>query len=88
MPEAIGRFDIQPPDGGDTGKDGRITIRVWISAGGVVEHTQLLASGLPAAYEKAALAAFGNLRFKPGEIGGKPVPTWADVVIEYADFGR
>lgn len=88
MPEAISTFDIRPPAGGDTGLDGRMTIRVWIGAGGAVEHAQLLSSGLPAAYEKAALEAFGKLRFKPGEIEGKPVPSWADVVIEYADFGR
>lgn len=88
MPEAISTFDIRPPAGGDTGLDGRMTIRVWIGTSGAVEHAQLLSSGLPAVYERAALKAFGKLSFKPGQIDGKPVPSWADVVIEYADFGR
>lgn len=86
MPEAISRFDIQPPDGGDTGHDGRMTIRVWIGKSGAVDHTQIVSSGLPSSYEKVAISAFEKLRFKPGEIDGQPVPTWADIVIEYADF--
>ena len=88
MPVGIGSFDIQPPAGGDTGIGGKMTIRVWISAKGGIDSLRVLASGLPAAYAKAALAAFKKMRFEPGEIDGVRVQSWVDVVIEYADFRR
>lgn len=88
MPVGIGTFDIQPPAGGDTGIGGKMTIRVWISANGAIDSVRVLASGLPAAYAAAALAAFEKMRFEPGEINGVPVQSWVDIVIEYADFGR
>ena len=86
MPEAIGLFDIQPPTGGDTGLGGKMTVRLWIGATGDIDRASILTSGLPQAYADAAIAAFEKLRFRPGEIGGVPVKSWAEVVIEYADF--
>jgi TonB family protein len=86
MPEAIGRFDIQPPAGGDTGLGGKMTIRIWIGMNGVIDRVRVLDSGLPQAYADAALAAFEKLHFAPGEIAGVPVKSWVEVVIEYADF--
>jgi TonB family protein len=86
MPEAISKFDIKAPSGGDTGLGGKMTIRIWISAKGAIDRVRVLSSGLPADYGEAALAAFEKLRFSPGEIDGAPVQAWADIVIEYADF--
>jgi len=86
MPAAISMFDILPPSGGDSGAGGKLTLRIWISAKGGIDKLQVLSSSLPADYAEAALAAFGKMRFRPGEIGGVPVQAWADVVIEYADF--
>jgi TonB family protein len=88
MPVAISTFDIQPPAGGDTGIGGKMTIRIWISAKGGIDSLRVLASGLPAAYAEAALAAFEKMRFEPGEINGVQVQSWVDIVIEYADFRR
>ena len=88
MPDAISRFDIKAPVGGDTGLGGKITIRVWINAKGGLDNVRVVANGLPADYAEVALAAFGKLRFSPGQINGVPVPAWADIVIEYADFTR
>jgi len=88
MPVGISTFDIQPPAGGDTGIGGKMTIRIWISAKGGVDSMRVLASGLPAAYAEAALAAFEKMRFEPGEINGVQVQSWVDIVIEYADFRR
>jgi TonB family protein len=86
MPEAIGRFDIQPPAGGDTGLGGKMTIRIWIGMNGAIDRVRVIDSGLPQDYADAALAAFEKLRFAPGEIAGVPVKSWVEVVIEYADF--
>jgi len=88
MPEAVGKFDIQPPAGGDTGLVGKLTIRIWLSAKGDIDAIRLLSSELPADYAQAALAAFEKLRFQPAEINARQVPSWMDVVIEYADLMR
>ena len=88
MPAAISLFDIQSPAGGDPGVGGKLTIRVWIGVNGGVDDLRILSSGLPAAYERAALAAFEKMRFAPGQIDGMAVGSWADIVIEYADFQR
>lgn len=86
MPEGIGTFDIQPPAGGDAGIGGKMTLRIWIGAAGGIDALRVVDSGLPAAYEQAALAAFEKMRFKPGEISGVPVKSVVEIVIEYADF--
>jgi TonB family protein len=88
MPEAIGIFDVQPPSGGDSGIGGKVTLRIWIGAKGGIDSVRVLSSGLPPEYADAALAAFGKMRFTPGEINGVPVQSWVDVVIEYADFQK
>ena len=88
MPEAIGQFDVQPPAGGDERITGKLSLRLWIDEAGTLERLKILASELPKAYEDAAVAAFGRLRFTPGEINGVAVRTSLDVVIEYADFGQ
>lgn len=88
MPVGISMFDIQPPAGGDTGIGGKMTLRIWISAKGGIDSVRVLASGLPAAYAEAAIAAFEKMRFEPGEINGVQVQSWVDIVIEYADFRR
>ena len=86
MPQAVGIFDIQPPAGGDTGIGGKMTVRIWIGANGAIDRARVLSSGLPASYAEAALGAFEKLRFEAGEIGGVPVKSWVEIVIEYADF--
>jgi TonB family protein len=88
LPEAISEFDIRAPAGGDSGLGGKMTIRIWISAKGQIEQLRVIKSELPADYAEAALAAFGKLRFDAGEINGTRVSSWADIVIEYADFRR
>ncbi len=86
MPEAVGKFEVQPPAGEDAGLSGKITIRIWLSAKGDIDSIRILSSEVPAAYAQAALGAFEKLRFEPAEINGKPVRSWLDVVIEYADL--
>ena len=35
IPEAVGKFEVQPPSGGDTGLAGKITIRIWLSCASI-----------------------------------------------------
>jgi TonB family protein len=86
MPEAVSIFRVEPPAGGDTGLVGKVTIRLWIGADGAIDRVRVVDNGLPQAYADAASAAFERMRFEPGQIGGVPVKSWVEVVIEYSDF--
>lgn len=88
MPEAVGRFDVQAPAGGDQGVTGKISLRLWIDESGRLERLKVLDSELPQAYEDAAVDAFKRLQFTPGEINDVPVRASLDVVIEYADMRK
>ena len=86
MPEAVSIFSVEPPAGGDTGLVGKVTVRLWIGADGAIDRVRVVGNGLPQAYADAAAAAFERMRFEPGQIGGLPVKSWVEVVIEYSDF--
>lgn len=86
MPEAVSIFSVDPPAGGDTGLVGKVTIRLWIGADGAVDRARVVDNGLPQPYADAAVTAFERMRFEPGQIDGKPVRSWVEVVIEYSDF--
>src|SRR5262249_54078188 len=73
MPEAITEFLPQLTSAEDSGTGGQIAVRLWISETGGVDDAGLLESALPSAYADAALAAFRQMRFVPGEVDGKPV---------------
>ena len=88
MPEAISRFDVLPPAGGDQGITGKLSLRLWIDESGRLERLKVIESELPKAYEDAAVEAFMRLHFTPGEIKGVPVRVSLDVVIEYADMRK
>ncbi len=86
MPEARGRFEPESPSGAASGVGGKVTVRLWIGAGGSIDDAKVLASDLPPAYADAALAAFRRLQFDAGEIGGVRVPSWVEIVVEFTDF--
>lgn len=86
MPQPISKFEPQPPETGDTGIGGKLTIRLWIDASGNLDQVFVVSTDLPPAFEEAALAAFRKMRFSPGEINGAAVGALVEVVIEYADL--
>lgn len=87
MPHPITQFTPKSVPG-DDGSGGKISVRLWIDETGNLDHLVLLGSDLPKEFEEAALTAFHNMRFRPGEIDGTPVKAWVDIVIEYADLRR
>lgn len=88
MPEAISNFEPHLPASEDNGTGGKLSVRLWINESGSLDRLSVLSSELPETFENAALAAFKQMRFRPGEIEGMPVKVWLDIVIEYADLRK
>lgn len=65
---------------------GQVVIRLWINRSGNLDRLSVISSELPENLERAAVAAFGQMRFTPGEIDGIAVMTWVDVVLKYGDL--
>ncbi|MEF8719389.1 MAG: TonB family protein [Candidatus Accumulibacter necessarius] len=65
---------LQFPDGERCAAGrGRVLLRVFLGVGGAVEGIEVLSSDPPSVFDEAAVAAFANLRFRPGEIEGVAV---------------
>lgn len=82
---------LQFPDGLSsawTGR-GRVQLRVFLGVSGAVEGIEVLSSDLPTVFDEAAVAAFANLRFRPGEIEGVAVnsQTRFEVCFDDAESG-
>ena len=88
MPEPLTKFDPQLSKAEDHGLGGAISVRIWINDEGLVDRIIVLSSELPEAFDNAALNAFRQVHFAPGEIDGKPVNTWVDIVVQYSDLSR
>lgn len=65
---------------------GQVVIRLWINRSGNLDRLSVISSELPENLERSAVAAFGQMRFTPGEIDGIAVMTWVDVVLKYGDL--
>ena len=75
-----------PPAAGSRG--GSVTLRLVISATGVVEDIAVVRAVPPGVFDDAALAAFGHARFAPGMRGGVAVRSEVVYEVEFAPQGR
>jgi TonB family protein len=66
---------------------GKVVLRVFVSAAGVVDRIEVANSSLPAAFDEAAGVAFSRVRFRPGEIEGVAVnsETSFEIVFDGSD---
>lgn len=62
---------------------GRLILRVYIGVFGNVDRVELVNSMLPDNYVDVAMQAIKLQRFLPGRVGGKAVPTFTDVEVEF-----
>jgi TonB family protein len=83
MPEVDGFFDVPVPPG--LSLHGQIELRLWIDAAGTLDRIAVQSSGVPASYQQAAVAAFQRMRYRPGQIDGRPVAAFVDIVVEMSD---
>jgi TonB family protein len=67
---------------------GKVVLKLWIDESGNVNSAEVERSNLPEAVSSIAAAAFGKLRFVPGEIDGRPVRTLLRIEVAYVDGKR
>jgi protein TonB len=58
---------------------GKVIIRCVVGINGVTRKHKILVSEPKGVFDEAALSAVQRWRFKPGILGGEPVPTWVRV---------
>lgn len=63
---------------------GKVRLKLWINERGNVDSVEVESSNLPETVSGAAAAAFGKVRFVPGEIDGKRVRTLMRIEVAYA----
>jgi TonB family protein len=64
---------------------GKIILKLWINEFGSVADVEVETSELPEVFSRAALAAFRNAHFTPGERNGSPVGTVMRIEVSYDD---
>ena len=64
---------------------GKVILKVWITELGNVASVDVEKSDMPEAVSASAAAAFGKLRFVPGEINGRPVGSMMRIEVIYDD---
>jgi len=62
---------------------GKVVLKLWINELGRVESVEVESSNVPETVSATAAAAFGKLRFVPGEIDGRRVRTLMTIEVAY-----
>ena len=68
------------------GSVGKVVLRVWVSDVGEVTAIETEFADMPIAVYEAFVTAFRRMRFKPGEIDGKPVGSILRIEMSYEDI--
>ena len=67
----------------DAGVEGRTVLRILINARGTVDSARVETPSGYEAFDSAALAGTGALRFEPARRDGVPVPKWVLLPVEF-----
>lgn len=67
---------------------GTLMIKLWINDLGQVVQAETEKTGLPREFASAAMEAFKQVRFSPGERGGMPVGSVIRIEVRYTDTRR
>jgi outer membrane biosynthesis protein TonB len=86
LPMSDPKLDV--PEIGPIFASGKVILKIWINELGIVKSVDIEKSDLPEAISATAAAAFGKLRFIPGEINGRPVGSSMRVEVTYGDGTR
>jgi TonB family protein len=62
---------------------GKVVLKLWINELGNVDSVEVESSNVPETVSATAAAAFGKLRFVPGEIDGRRVRTLMTIEVAY-----
>jgi periplasmic protein TonB len=67
----------------DAGVEGKTVLRIHINAGGTVDSARVETPSKYPAFDSAALAGTGALRFQPARRDGTPVSKWVLLPVEF-----
>lgn len=86
-PFALSRFGY---DDTESDLDGIIEFMVWFDREGTLERTELIYTTLNPTEAESVLAEFRRMRFSPGELQGRPVPSTGRIVLDLksVEFNR
>jgi TonB family protein len=84
-PTSAPRLNV--PELGAMFASGKVILKVWINDLGNVVSVDVEKSEVPEAVSATAAAAFGKLRFLPGELNGRPVGAMMRIEVTYEDGG-
>ena len=84
-PLAIADPNLDVPQIAPIFGSGKVILKLWINELGAVISVDLEESDVPEAVSATAVAAFGKLRFVPGEINGRPVGAMMRIEVTYDD---
>jgi TonB family protein len=84
-PQPIAAAELDAPETRPIIASGTIVLKIWISERGDVISVDVEKTDLPEIFSRTAVAAFGKLRFVPGEINGQPVGTMMKIEVTYDD---
>ena len=86
-PRPLSQPDLTPPQIARF-ISGYVVVKLWISELGEVASTEVEKSDLPPKISRSAAQAFAKLRFAPGEIDGRPVPSVMRIEVAYGQGGQ
>ena len=84
-PQPTSQPTLLAPELGPAIPSGKVILKLWINELGNVASVEVEKSELPEAISATAAAAFGKLRFVPGQINGRPVGTLMRIEVIYYD---
>ena len=84
-PQPLGVADLDPPRLRPIVASGKIRLTLWIDPSGDVSRIAVDATDLPQNFVRIAIAAFEQLRFRPGELNGQKVGVIMRIEVTYDD---
>jgi hypothetical protein len=88
LPRATSAPRLDVPQTAPAFGAGKLTLKVWINDRGGVDSVEVEAGDVPEEVAGSTAAAFGKLRFVPGEINGKPVGSLLKIEVTYEEGAR
>lgn len=86
-PQPIGDIEPEYPASANL-QEGKVVIRVLISASGQVDNVAVVRAAPPGLFEAATLEAFGKAQFTPARAAGVPVKSQITVEVHFLPINR
>lgn len=84
-PQPLGEVDLDPPRIRPIIASGKVILMLWVNPFGATSKIAVESTDLPQNFVSVAVAAFEQLRFKPGELHGQKVGAVMRIEVTYDD---